>query len=235
MRRPRVSAVPPHPDHDAARILGDYRATLLAGLAGSKRGRAAIGAEIVDGLLEATQAHQARGLSGWAAAEAAVAEFGDPRALARLLVAEQAGTVAHRVGLGLVLSGPLVGAVWLTAWTSRSGLGWAEQLGALLSRYPLLVMALGLGVPAAVLAAIAGAGPLTRRLALAPRRAAALAMLAACAALVGDTTLLTGVAVTHAPAAGWSWPLIAAVAVSLTRLSAAATALGRCARLRAAS
>jgi hypothetical protein len=227
--------VPQHSDRDAARILGAYQATLAAGLAGSRQARAGILAEIADGLLEATQAHQDNGLPAQAAAEAAVAEFGEPRGLARLLVAEQAGAAAHRVGLGLVLTGPLVGTAWLLAWTARSGLGWADQIGGLLSQYPLLVVVLGLGVPAAVLAATAGAGPMMRRLALAPRHAAALAMLAAGAALLGDTTLLTGVAVTHPPAAGWSWPLMLAVTVSGIRFTAAATAVNRCARLRAAS
>ncbi len=235
MGRPGVSAQPEHADRGAAQVLGDYQAALAAGLAGSRRARAAILVEIADGLLEATQAYQTNGLTAQVAAEAAVAEFGDPGDLARLLVAEQAGAAAHRVGLGLVLTGPMVGGVWLVAWMSRSGLGWLEQIGALLSRFPVFAVVLGLGVPAAVLAAATGAGPMMRRLALAPRRAAGLAMLAACAAVVGDSTLLTGVAITRGPAVGWSWPLAVAVAVSLTRLTAAGTAAHRCARLRAAS
>jgi hypothetical protein len=237
---PGVSAQPQHADQDAARVLGAYQAALAAGLAGSRRARTAILLEINDGLLEATKTHQGRGLAARAAAEAAVAEFGDPGELARLLVAEQAGTAAHRVGLGLVLTGPAVGGVWLAAWASRNGLGWLDQIGALLSRFPVFVVVVGLGVPAAVLATIAGAGPLAPRLALSPRHAAGLALLAACATVVGDSTLLTGIAITGGATTGgattdWSWPLIAAAAVSLSRLTAAGTAAHRCARLRAAS
>jgi hypothetical protein len=237
---PGLSARSQPADQDAARVLGAYQAALAAGLAGSRRARTAILVEIADGLLEATQAHQDRGLTARAAAEAAVAEFGDPGELARLLVAEQAGAAAHRVGLGLVSTGPVVGGVWLAAWASRTGLGWLDQIGALLSQFPVFVVVLGLGVPAAVLATIAGAGPLACRLAVPPRRAAALAVLAACAAAVADGTLLTGIAVTGGAvtggaATGWSWPLIAAAAVSLSRLTAAGTAAHRCARLRAAS
>jgi hypothetical protein len=228
-----VRAVPEHADRDAARVLGAYRAALAAGLAGSRRARAAVLAEIADGLIEATQAYQNDGLTAQAAAQAAVAEFGDPGELARLLVAEQAGVTAHRVGLALVLTGPLIGAVWLLAWTSRSGLGWLDEISALLSRFPVFVVVFALGVPAAMLASVTGAGPLTRRLPLPPRRAAGLAMVAACAAVIGDITLLTGAAVTGGAAAGWSWPLGAAVAVSVTRLSAAGAGARRCARLRA--
>ena len=134
MGRPRLSAQPEHADRGAAQVLGDYQTAVAAGLAGSRRARTAIIAEIVDGLLEATRAYQTGGLTAQAAAEAAVGEFGDPRDLARMLVAERAGAAAHRVGLGLVLTGPLVGGLWLVAWMSHSGLGWLDQIGALLSR-----------------------------------------------------------------------------------------------------
>jgi hypothetical protein len=237
---PGVSVEPQHADQDAARVLGAYRTALAAGLAGSRRARTAILLEIVDGLLEATEAYQDRGFAARAAAEAAVAEFGDPGELARQLVAEQAGTAAHRVGLGLVLTGPVVGGVWLAAWASRSGLGWPDQIGALLSQFPVFVVVIGAGVPAAVLATIAGAGPLARRLALMPRHAAGLALFAAGATVVGDGTLLAGIAmtggaITGGATTGWSWPLVAAAAMSLSRLSAAGMAAHRCARLRAAA
>ena len=235
MAGPGVSAVPGDWGPTAAAVVGDYLTELAAGLAGSRRARAAILAELTDGLIQAVDGYVSGGMDPGPAARAAVAEFGDPGDLARLLVAEQAGGAAHRVGLGLVLTGPVVGGVWLLAWMSRGGLGWLDQVGELLSRYPVFALVFGLGVPAAVLAAMAGAGPLMRRLGLAPRRVAGLAMLAACATVVGDSTLLTSVAITGGPAAGWSWPLMVAVAVSLVRLTVAGTAAHRCARLRAAS
>jgi hypothetical protein len=233
--RPGLNAVPAAWDPDPAAVLRDYLTRLAAGLPGSRRTRAAVLAEFADGLIEATDARVAGGMARGPAVRAAVAEFGDPDELARMLAAEQAGTTAHRVGLGLVLTGPLVGLVWLAAWATANGLGWLDEIPALVSRFPALVALLGLGIPAAVLATLTGAGPLVRRLAVAPRRAAGLAMLAAGAAVAGDTTLLTGVALAHGLAGGWSWPLVAAVAVSLTRLTAAGTAARRCARLRSAS
>jgi hypothetical protein len=79
-----------------------------------------------------------------------------------------------------------------------------------------------------------------RCLGLAPRRAAGAALLAAGAAVVGDATLLGGLALTLAAGAAWSWWAVAAAGVSVVRLSvvrlsAAAMAAHRCARFRAAA
>ena len=70
------------PDPAARRVLEGYLGELAAGLEGPMRARTAIVAEIADGLIEATATHQGQGLPPAAAAEAAVAEFGDAREVA---------------------------------------------------------------------------------------------------------------------------------------------------------
>jgi hypothetical protein len=229
------SWLPPAWDPGASAVVRAYLARLGAGLAGGRRARASILAEVADGLVEAVEAHVRRGLAPEAAARRAVDEFGDPATLAAQFAAEQAGTTAHRVGLGLVTTGPVVGTVWLAALADRNGLGWWEQLHGLAATLPAYPMILAVAVPSAVLAAVTGAGPLARRLAVTPRRAAAAAMLAAGATVVGDSTLLAGLLLAAAGGAGLSLLAAAAGAVSLTRLTLAGGAARRCAALRAAA
>jgi hypothetical protein len=111
-------------DAGAARLVAAYLDRLGAGLVGGRRAREATVAEIADGLIEAVEAHTRRGLAPVAAARRAVAEFGDPAELAAQLMAEQAGTTARRVGLGLVITGPMVGSVWVAQFAAGTGLGW---------------------------------------------------------------------------------------------------------------
>jgi len=211
-------------------LLGGYLDRLAAGLIGGRRARAEIVAEIADGLAESVEAHVRRGVPPVAAARLAVAEFGDPAELAALFMAERAGAAAHRVGLGLVVTGPAVGAVWVAQFASRSGSGWWEQAGAMLPALPAYALILAVAVPAALLAAAAGAGRLSRRLGLAPRHAATAAVIAACATVIGDGTLLVGLVA----APGWSPLATVAAGVSLARLGLAGGAARWCAALRAA-
>jgi hypothetical protein len=211
-----------------------YLRRLTGGLVGPGRRRHAIVAEIADGLAEAADRWHARGLDRRAAARAAVAEFGDPLDLARMFNAEQAGVAAHRTGLGLALTGPLVGTVWLGASAAGTGLGWFEQLGVLLSASPALVVALAVGAPAAALAALAGSGRIPVLSRVPVRRVTGLAALAACAAVAGDGVLLAGTLSAPGPLWTLSGPIAAATAVSLVRLITAGLAARRCLRLRAA-
>ena len=136
-------------DPAARRVLEGYLAELAAGLAGPRPVRAAIVAEVGDGLTEATAAHQRRGLAPAAAAGAAVAEFGDAQLIAAGFGPELAAETGRRVGLGLLATGPLVGLAWLgTALASSATAGgpvpagllaWATTLGGLV--WPLAVLA----------------------------------------------------------------------------------------------
>jgi len=222
-------------DPGASAALIDYRSRLEAALAGSARARAAIVAEVTDGLVEAAEAHRDRGLDQAAAARAAVAEFGDPIVLARLFAGVQASGAARRTGIALLATGPLVGLAWLAASREASGLGWLDQIGAVFSASPWLLAALGLAVPAAIVAVAGGGGPLMWRSGFGSGPVAGAAILATCAAMLADGVLLSGLALGRGPATRWSWVLGLAAAASVLRAASAAAAAFRCSRLRAAA
>jgi hypothetical protein len=191
----------------------DYLRELSANLVVSRRARALIVAEIADGLACATQANIARGLAPEEAARAAVAEFGDPRWLAAGFAREHVAVAARRIGLGLVLSGPLVGGIWAAALGAGRG-SWPGKVTAALSATGLFPLILVATVVAALLA-VRGAG--------------AAAHLATVGCLLGDLCLIA-VAVTLP---WWTGMLAVAMATSLFRAALAGAALRRIARLRA--
>ena len=219
-------------DPVARRVLDGYLADLAAELAGPERARAAIVAELTDGLSEATAANQRRGLASAAAAAAAVAEFGDARRVAAGFGPELAAQTGRRVGLGLLATGPLVGSAWLgTALASSSFAGRQPPVG--LAVVPVVFgVLLAVAVPAAVLSVLA-AGRLSRWLPAGPRVAATAAGLAAALCAAGDVLLLSGLLAWAATVGGLVWPLAAtAAAASATRLSLAGRAARRCAAAR---
>jgi hypothetical protein len=105
----------------AQHVIDVYLADLSTRLVGPAAARAAIVAELQDGLRTATASHQSMGLSREKAATAAVAEFGDQGTVAAGLGPELAAATGRRVGLGLLTTGPLVGTSWLllatTTWS----------------------------------------------------------------------------------------------------------------------
>jgi hypothetical protein len=220
-------------DPAARPAIAGYLADLAAGLPCGGSARAAIVAEVGDGLVDAVQARVDKGVAPIVAARIAVAEFGDARSLAAGFASELAAAAAHRIGLGLVVSGPVVGTVWVAAYAARSGLGWWEQLAALRSALPVYALILAVTVPAAVLAAVAGSGRLSCSVPVGMRGAAGAALVAAVGCVAGDAALLTSLAVSAG--SGWTALAWAGGAVSAMRLSGAAVAGRRCARLRAAA
>lgn len=108
-------------DPAARPVIVAYLAEVEAGLPCGRSARAGILAEVADGLVDAVQAQSNNGAAPAAAARVAVAGFGDPQVLAAALAGELAGLAAHRVGLALVATGPVVGAVWVAAYAARSG------------------------------------------------------------------------------------------------------------------
>ena len=83
-----------------------------AGLRGPRRVRCDLLAELRDGLDDATDDLRAGGLSAAEAQHRAVAEFGDPVALARELQAELTGAQARRTALAVALGSLLMETVW---------------------------------------------------------------------------------------------------------------------------
>ena len=179
------------------RLIGSYLAALAAQLPAS------VVEELADGLAETHQSYLRRGLPPDAAAEAAVAEFGEPRAI---VAAFARVTPARRAARRLLGAGPAVGACWIAALlTGRAvAVPWPASvlIGAALAATIALLASAALGTRY-LLAARTGAAGLIGVMAL-------------------DAALIIGV-----PFAGVSltWVLAMAMAASAARLSFAARAL----------
>jgi len=215
------------------RVVGSYLAELADQLGRPSAARAAIVAELEDGLWTATIAHQTRGLPPEEAARTAVAEFGDPHTVAAGFGPELAAATGRRVALALLTTGPLVGSCWLLLgaatwrWTGR-------ELPAALGLVVALVgLVLVVAVPAAVLS-VAVSGRLSRWLPTGPQVGATAAAVAASACVVGDLLLLGGLLAAAVLTGGLAWPAaLLAAGVSSTRLSLAGRAARRCLAARA--
>jgi hypothetical protein len=233
----------PHPraDQDAAanRLLEAWLAAVAARLPGLPRTRQAAVAELRDGLLEGFGAHQARGLAPVPAAQATLAEFGDPGQVADAFAPELAAAHARRVALTLARTGPLLGALWATALLASplstpllAGAGppsrWRWPPGPW-AGLPFVGLVLLIGIPAAVLA-VAATGRLSRWLPSRPRLAPTAAAAAALAGMTVDLALLgmLGAQALIAPSQlAWA-PATLAAAASLARLALAGGAVRRC-------
>ena len=215
-------------DTAARRVLDGYLAELEAALIGPNPARAAIVAEVADGLTEATAAHQRRGLAPADAAGAAAAEFGDAHLVAAGFGAELAAQTGRRVGLGLLATGPLVGLTWLsTVLTNAAAFGQPPPAGLVL--VPVLFAAvLAVAVPAAVVSVLAS-GRLSRWLPGHPRLAPTAAGLAAALCIAGDLLLLSGLLALTVTLGELAWQLaVIAATASAMRLSLAGRAVRRC-------
>jgi hypothetical protein len=220
-------------DPSARPVVEAYLGALESGLPCGRTARRMIVAEVGDGLVDAVRAHAKGGLPPAVAAQAAVAAFGDPRRLAGAFARELVATAATRTGIALVTSGPAVGAVWVAAFAARSGTSWFAQLSAVWSAIPTYPLILAVTVPAAIVAAVAGSGRLPAPALIGTRAAAVAALVATGGCVVGDATLFVGLV----SSGGSGWPVLVwlACAASMVRLSVAAAAGRRCARLHAAA
>jgi hypothetical protein len=220
-------------DPTAQHVIDVYVANLSSRLVGPAAARAAILAELADGLGAATVSHQAMGLPREEAARAAAAEFGDPGTVAAGFGPELAAATGRRVGLGLLTTGPLVGTSWLLLaattwrWAGREPPAALELLAALVGL--ILVVA----IPAAVLS-VAVSGRLSRWLPAGPQVAATVAAAAAGGCVAGDLVLLAGLLPSTVVAGGVAWQAaLLAAGASSVRLSLAGRAARRCLAARA--
>jgi hypothetical protein len=139
---------------------------------------------------------------------------------------------AHRLGVGLVLTGPVVGLTWVAAYAGNAA-DWQSQIVNVLSAMPQYPLILAITVPAALIAAT-GAGWPGRYLTVPSRVVTGAALVAAFGCVAGDVSLLSAALLSHhLNAAGPVAVIAAAIAVSVVRLSAAGWAGRRIARLRA--
>jgi hypothetical protein len=230
---------------DPARVDG-YLAEVAARLAGPARARAGIVAELRSGLLDAADAHRSAGLPPAQAARAAIREFGDPDRVADGFRAEIAAGQARRVSLALLVTGPLVGLLWIATaagshlglrpalpWPGTSGspgLGMGSGLGAGIC----LVAIAALVTAWAAAVGIAATGRATRWLPAEPRRAPTAAAVAGFGAIGADGVglLLLAAELAVAPGRLALAPAAAAAVASLARLLLARRAARRCLALR---
>ena len=232
---------PGPPEPGAAPAVEGYLAEVATRLPGSVRARTGIVAELRSGLLDATDAHRSAGLPPPQAALAAISEFGDPVQVAVGFRAEIAASLARRVAVTLLVTGPLVGFLWIaTAAASHLGISLAPPWpwtglspGVSISIY-LVAVAAGVTAWAAILG-IATTGRLTRWLPARPRRAPTAAAVAGFGAVSADGLGLALLAVQLAIAPGRLslFPAAAAAAASLARMMLARRAARQCLAIRA--
>ncbi|WP_327002179.1 permease prefix domain 1-containing protein [Dactylosporangium sp. NBC_01737] len=155
--------------------------------------------ELADGLTETYQHHLSIGLDPDAAAEAAIAEFGDPEQVVAAFVRHAPGRRAARV---LLCSGPVVGGCWCAAIVTGHAWTWPVP-----APVPFVF---GLTLLAVVVALVLAA---TASRSYRRTRAAAAGGLGM---IVIDAAVLAAVALA-APA--FAWPLTLAAAASLARVA----------------
>jgi hypothetical protein len=229
----------PDPQPGAGPAVESYLAEVSAGLPGPARAQAGILAELRSGLLDAADAHRSAGVPPAQAAAAAITEFGDPGEITGGFRAELAAGQARRVAVMVLVTGPVVGLVWLAEAAAshpgaRLGLPW--PWAGLFPPAGLLLVAIAVAVTAwGALGGIASTGRLTRWLPDRPRRAPTAAAVAGLGAVGADVLGLTLLAAQLATAPGKLSPLLAAAAAaaSLARLMFAGRAARRCLVLRA--
>jgi hypothetical protein len=229
----------PGPQPGAGPAVERYLAEVSAGLPGPARAQAGILAELRSGLLDAADAHRSAGVPSAQAAAAAITEFGDPGEIAGGFRAEIAAGQARRVAVLVLVTGPLVGLVWLAEAAAghpgaRLGLPW--HWAGLFPPPGLLLVAIAVAVTAwGALGGIASTGRLTRWLPDRPRRAPMAAAVAGLGAVGADALGLTLLAAQLATVPGKLSPALAAAAAaaSLARLMFAGRAARRCLVLRA--
>jgi hypothetical protein len=229
------------PEPGAGPAVEGYLAEVTARLPGPARAHAGIVAELRSGLLDAADAHRSAGLPPARAVLAAIREFGDPAQVAAGFRAEIAASQARRVAVALLVTGPLVGLMWIaTAVASHLGIRlappwqWTGQSPGLRVGIDLVAVAAGVTAWAAILG-IATTGRLTRWLPARPRRAPTAAAVAGFGAVSADGLGLALLAAQLATAPGKLSPVLAAAAAaaSLARLMLAGRAARDCLAIRA--
>lgn len=185
-------------------VITVYLSDLAANLPGPARRRAAVVAEIGDGLVDAVDEYTAGGMSRLAASRAAMTEFGDPAVVAAAFTPVLAAGQAHRYGIAFLVSGPAVGVLWLMVFLGAG----ASAVVAV-----LFLGVLAVAVPCAVFA-VAATGRGSRWLTVPTHVAVTAVTVTAMGAVTGDLVLLTGLLTAGGPVV----PAVLAGAASLVRL-----------------
>lgn len=233
MARTGVSERPP--DGSVNGLIDDYLDEVSGELVGPAPARDDILAELRDGIFAAVQDRLRQVPDPVEAARRVVGEFGRPSVVAAGFATELAARQARRVGLGLVVSGPIVGGIWLVTLGARPDALLAGHLRDGWAVAPLFTLVLAIVVPAAILAVVA-IGRLERWMPGLPRVAPTAAALGSAGCVVGDLVLLTMFAASiTAVSTSSRWPVLVAVAplASVVRLAVAGRGLRQCLAVRA--
>lgn len=217
---------------EATEILAAYLSALDGRLPGGRHTRAVILAELADGLGCAVEAEVAQGVPPTEAARRAVAEFGDPAVLAVQFAGQMLARTTHRTGMALVLSGPMVGLLWVS-WLGAGLSTWSAKVVAALTDVRVLPVILLLTVPCAVIAASAS-GRWGRLVTVPAGWTYRAGLLATAGCVVADATLIGG-AFADREAATVSAGLLLAVMASVLRAGLAGLAMHRLMRQHAAA
>jgi hypothetical protein len=207
------------------RALATYMSGVAAQLYGPRRRRAAILAELRDGLDQATEDNIAAGLPPEQAAAAAITQFGTPQAVADAFAGELATAYARRTIALFIATGPLVGIWWLLLLQPGP---WRTGLIALLAAIPVLpLLIIAIATAGGTLATT---GRLMRWLPeTGPHRALAATITIAAICIIGDLTVITMFMVSGAQ----TRPLaVIAIAASLTRIACSITTVRHATRMR---
>jgi hypothetical protein len=175
-----------------------------------RRARRAVLAELADGLCDAAEHYVARGVSPDQAAARAVRDSGPAPVVAQAISEVLSAAQAHTTAAALVLTGPVVGMLWLSALVP------GRPPSALLVQRP------GIGLSVVAAALFAGLTVLTTRFAhlpthLTPARTAAIACAAAALCDVSLIVVAVSALTSHSPQL--MSPLTLAGAASMVRLA----------------
>jgi hypothetical protein len=214
---------------------------VAARLPGPARARRDVVAELHAGLLDGIDARRGSGFTPVQAVAQTLLEFGDPRQVAAAFGPELAARGARRVALTLVLTGPLIGALWVAAARAshvaiRPAPPWHWASVPADSRLVLPLAAAAIAVTAwAALLTVAATGHLTRWLPARPRLAPTTAAIAGFGAVAADVIIFVLLAsqLLTAPAVIAPVPIAVAATASLIRLALTPRAARRCLTARA--
>lgn len=191
-----------------------YLSAIEAGVPPWLHGRRAAVAELADGLDDAMTDYQAKGLTAEEAAVRVVGESGPSAMIAEAFTTTLSAGHARHIALALLLSGPLIGIVWLSA------LAPGRPPIDLLLRIPPLGLFLVASIVVCGMTLLA-TGPARLRPSWTLGRQRRLAALACVCAVAADALLLGAALNTAVADPSWSIssPLVGAIVLSVARLA----------------
>jgi hypothetical protein len=192
-----------------------YLAAINAGIPRWLHRRGAALRELADGLDDAISDLHGRGLSIDEAADRAVTESGPPSVVADAFTATLSAAHARHTALALLVSGPFIGALWLTALVP------GMPPVTLLAQIPPLALVIVASIVVSGLTLLI-TGPARLRPSWIRQPPHRLAAVACACAVIGDLIVLGTATITAvmAPGTAVGYPLAVAVALSVVRLAA---------------